>query len=74
MTKKDILRKLSSRKFWAAVAAWVTSLLTAFNVAETYTAQIILIVSGIGSLCVYMLAECIVDKNRVAESEKTEIK
>ena len=53
--------KLASRKFWAAVAAWATSILAAFHVSDSMTAQIVLIVSGIGSLCVYMFAEAIVD-------------
>jgi hypothetical protein len=58
-----IIKKLTSRKFWAALAAWLTSLLTAFNVADTTISRIILIVSGIGALCVYIFAEGLVDKN-----------
>lgn len=65
-------QKLSSRKFWAAAAAWVTSLLTSFNVTENIIAQIIIIVSGIGSLCVYMLAEGMTDKARAPNSEESE--
>jgi len=57
-------QKLSSRKFWAAVAGWVTSLLTAFNVTENVIARVGLIVAGIGCLAVYMLAESMVDKAR----------
>jgi hypothetical protein len=37
-------QKLSSRKFWACVAGWVTSLLTAFHVTESVIAQVTLIV------------------------------
>ena len=78
MNRSEILRKLSSRKFWAAVIAWATSLLAAFNVDAGTTAKIILIVSGIGSLAVYMLAESIVDaKNKpetsLAENSKAEL-
>jgi hypothetical protein len=57
----DWKRKLSSRKFWAAIAAWVTSLLAAFNVTESTMAQVGIVVAGIGSLCVYMLAEAKAD-------------
>jgi hypothetical protein len=57
-------KKLSSRKFWAGVAGWVTSLLAAFNVAETHIAKISLIIAGIGSLAVYMLAEGMADTAR----------
>jgi hypothetical protein len=67
--KIDWKRKLSSRKFWAAVSAWLTSLLTAFNVTENHIAQAGIIVAGIGSLCVYMLAEGMADKAH-GEDEK----
>jgi hypothetical protein len=60
--KIDWKRKLSSRKFWAAGAAWLTSLLTAFGATENMIAQAGIIVAGIGSLCVYMLAEGLADK------------
>jgi len=74
MDKNTILRKLASRKFWAAVAAWATSLLAAFNVNANMTAQIVLIVSGIGSLCVYMFAEAIVDKSNKTTAQTDENK
>jgi len=59
--KIDWKRKLSSRKFWAAVTAWVTSILAATNIAASEQAQIIAIVTGIGALAVYMLAEAYTD-------------
>ena len=60
-------QKLSSRKFWAGVAGWATSLLTAFNVTENNVARVSIIIAGIGSLAVYMLAEGIADANRKVE-------
>jgi hypothetical protein len=57
-------QKLSSRKFWAALTAWVTSLLTAFHVATDTVAQTSIILAGIGSLAVYMLAEAKADASR----------
>jgi hypothetical protein len=66
-------QKLSSRKFWAAVAAWVTSLLAAFNVTDSAIAQVTIIVTGIGSLCVYMLAEGMTDKARSTAAELYDI-
>lgn len=56
--------KLSSRKFWTALAAWITSLLTAFHVTDSVTAQVTIILSGIGALAVYILAEAHVDGKR----------
>ena len=57
-------QKLSSRKLWAALGAWVSSLLMAFNVNEMTQAQVAIIISGIGALVVYILAQASVDKNR----------
>ena len=57
-------KKLSSRKFWVALGAWATSLLTAFNVTESAIAQAAIIISGVGALAAYMLAEGMADKPR----------
>ncbi|GHV18932.1 hypothetical protein FACS18949_15230 [Clostridia bacterium] len=64
MDKINWKQKLSSRKFWAAVAAWLTANGAAFGLTEGITAKIVLIVTGIGALCVYMLAEGWTDANR----------
>ena len=44
MSKDDIIRKLTSRKFWLAVAAFVTELIIAFKgdaeLAETLSGMI----------------------------------
>lgn len=57
----DWKTKLSSRKFWAGVVSFVSAVLLAFNVDEMTTNQVITIVSGIGALVVYILAESYVD-------------
>ncbi|MCL2814384.1 MAG: hypothetical protein FWD23_07275 [Oscillospiraceae bacterium] len=57
----NLKRKLSSRKFWCAVAAYITSLLTAFNFPEGEVARVVLIISGIGALVAYIFGESIVD-------------
>ncbi|GHU87137.1 hypothetical protein FACS1894202_00800 [Clostridia bacterium] len=63
--KIDWGQKLSSRKFWTAVAAWATSILGAFNIGDSTIAQVALVIGGVGALCVYMLAEGWTDANRV---------
>jgi hypothetical protein len=68
----DWKSKLSSRKFWVALAGWITSLLTAFNVTEGSIAQVSLIIAGIGSLAVYMLAESLTDKARANRDKNNE--
>lgn len=60
--KIDWKKKLSSRKFWAMVAALVLSVLTAFGIPQMTAEQVVVIISGIGALVAYMLAESSVDK------------
>lgn len=63
MDWEALRRKLSSRKFWAGAVSFATALLTAFNVDKLTAEQITLIISGIGALAVYMLAEAHVDSS-----------
>lgn len=67
--KIDWKRKLSSRKFWAMLAALILSVLTAFGVPELKGEQVVVIVTGIGAIAVYMLAEGTVDKEAVSDGE-----
>lgn len=57
MTKTDIIRKLTSRKFWLAVSLFVTGLITAFG-GEAETAETVsgCIMQGAAVLA-YILAE-----------------
>ena len=61
MNKIDLVRKLTSRKFWLAVAAFVSGLMVAFGetaaTAETVSG---LIMSG-ASVLGYLLAEGLAD-------------
>lgn len=57
MTKNDIIRKLTSRKFWLAVALFVTGLITAFGGSgETASTVAGCIMQGAAVLS-YILAE-----------------
>ena len=47
--KIDWKKKLSSRKFWAMLAALVLSILTAFGVPSLTAEQVVVIITGIGS-------------------------
>lgn len=61
MTKADIIRKLTSRKFWMAVAGFVSGLLVAMG-EDAATAETVsgLIMSG-ASVLGYLLAEGLAD-------------
>lgn len=57
MTKEQLIRKITSRKFWVALIGFVAALLTAFNVPEASAAQITSIIMAFGSLIAYVFAE-----------------
>ena len=61
MTKQDIIRKLTSRKFWIAVVGFITPLLLAFGVAETDVTQIVAIIMAGADVVAYIVAEGLVD-------------
>lgn len=61
MKREDLIRKLSSRKFWACITAVVVSLI-AFTKATPETAErVVALIGAIGGLCVYMLSEGMAD-------------
>lgn len=67
MTKSDIIRKLTSRKFWVAIAGLVSGLIIAFDgdseTAETISGLILQAASVLG----YILAEGLADAANTAE-------
>lgn len=69
ITKEDIIRKLSSRKFWVALCSFITALLTAFNVADNSIAQVTAIIMAFGSLIAYIFVEGWTDSSSLKNSE-----
>ena len=61
MTKTDIIRKLTSRKFWLAVVGFVAPLLLAFGATENTTAQVTAIIMAGADVVAYLIAEGLVD-------------
>lgn len=57
-------QKLTSRKFWMAVAAFVTPLLLAFGLAEATVTQVTAIIMAGADVLAYILAEGLVDAKR----------
>lgn len=65
MSKQDIIRKLTSRKLWMAVAGFIAGLLVALGeTAETAETVSGLIMSG-ASVVGYVLAEGLVDGSTI---------
>ena len=72
MTKEQIIRKLTSRKLWIALAGFVSGLIVALRgdaaTAETVSALIMSAASVIG----YLLAEGLADANGAPPVEPPE--
>ena len=67
MSREDMIRKLTSRKFWLAVAAFVTELIIAFKgdaeLAETLSGMIM---AG-ATVIAYIVGEGLVDAGNAGE-------
>ena len=69
MTKETIIRKLTSRKFWMAIALFISGLLTAFG-EDKETAEVIsgLIMQG-AAVVAYIFGEGLADAAAGSTSE-----
>lgn len=63
----DWKRKLTSRKFWMAVVAFVTPLMLAFGMAEDSVTQITAIIMAGADVLAYIIAEGMVDAQAASE-------
>ena len=61
-------RKLSSRKFWAAIAAAIASFGAAIGVADSIVTQVVGIIGGVGSICYYIFTEGKIDEANISVS------
>lgn len=59
--KIDWKKKLTSRKFWAAIVGFVTPTLLAFGVAESEVTQVAGIIMAGATLIAYIVGEGLVD-------------
>lgn len=64
MTKDDFIRKLTSRKFWAAIVGFVTGLLIYLGKSKAETAQIGALIMSAASVVAYILGEGLIDAAR----------
>lgn len=65
-------QKLTSRKFWAAVITFVTSLLVAFGVPDLTIEQVIAVISAGSVMIAYIIGEGLVDAARVEKENNNE--
>lgn len=61
MKKDDIIRKLTSRKFWLALASFVTMLLIYFGEDKSKAEEVAALIMAGASVVGYLLAEGLAD-------------
>lgn len=64
MTKGDIIRKLSSRKFWVCVCGFASSVMAMMKFGESEAALVTSLITSAGCLVAYILSEGYVDASR----------
>ena len=67
MNKTDIVRKLTSRKFWLAVAAFVTELIVVFRGDAEQAETISAIIMAGATVIAYIVGEGLVDYGKSDE-------
>lgn len=72
MKKIDWTRKLTSRKFWAAVVGFATPLMTMMQVSENTAVQVTALIMAGGTLIAYIIGEGLTDAAAVENSNTEE--
>lgn len=66
-------QKLTSRKFWAAIIGFVTTLLVAFGCSDMTISQVVAVITAGATLIAYIIGEGMVDAARLnKESEASQ--
>ncbi len=69
MKKIDWVRKLTSRKFWAAVIGFAAPIMTLAQVPENTAVQVTAIIMAGGTLIAYIIGEGLTDAAAVDKQE-----
>jgi hypothetical protein len=72
MSKKDIIRKLTSRKLWLSVASFVSMLCIAFGRTESEAAQVSALIIAGATVIAYVVGEGLIDYASVEDKEGDE--
>ena len=65
----DWRRKLTSRKFWAAVAGFISAMLAALKIDSLTIEQVLAVVSACGVLIAYIVGEGMTDAANAGAKE-----
>lgn len=69
MTKEDFIRKLTSRKFWAAVAEFVTMLIIALKGTQETATQVAALIMAGAAVIAYIVGEGLADAAGAASTQ-----
>lgn len=70
--KIDWKSKLTSRKFWAAVIAFITAVMAAFGVPDITVTQVTAVVMAAGTMIAYIIGEGLVDAARTKNTSQNQ--
>ena len=73
MSKKGIIRKLTSRKLWLSVASFVSMLCVAFGRSSTEAAQVSALIIAGATVIAYVVGEGLVDYASVEDKTHEDI-
>lgn len=73
MTWEDIVRKLTSRKFWAAIASFVSMLIVALGASEATATQVTALIMAGASVVAYIIGEGLADAANAGTLDGIEI-
>lgn len=63
-------QKLTSRKFWAALITFITSILIAFGVPDLTIEQVVAVISAGSVMIAYIIGEGMVDAARIEKGDE----
>lgn len=73
MTEKiDWKRKLTSRKFWTAIASFVSMLIVALGGAEQVATQVTALIMAGASVIAYIIGEGLADAGNAAADDESD--
>lgn len=73
MKKIDWVRKLTSRKFWIAVASFVGMLVSAFGMAESEVTQVTSLIIAGATVIAYIIGEGLTDAASINTESTTQL-
>lgn len=72
MNLTDLKRKLTSRKFWAAIASFVSMLIIALGGAEEVATQVTALIMAGAAVVAYIIGEGLIDAANAGSASEAE--